>query len=185
MKKSTKVEATLIKDKPLDSLSELDIFFLNSLQEMYDSENLIEEEYSKVENKIFSPNLHAILNEHFRIHLKHISRLNKIFESKEELPQRKKCEATEAILCEAVNHLSHFADDPENWEIALVMVSQKLAHYKIATYGGLAHLAIKLNYAKAATLLAFSVQEEEEFLANNLNEIFHTFLSSHVDFFKK
>ncbi|KIA84151.1 hypothetical protein OA84_00940 [Kaistella solincola] len=181
MKKNNKRVAPVIKDMPLSSRSELEIFFLNSLQEMYDAENLIEEEYSKVENNISSSDLHGILTEHFGIHLKHLSRLRKIFEFKGDLPERKKCEAIDAILCEAVNHLAHFADDLQNWEVALVLVTQKLTYYKIATYGGLAHLAIKLDYPKAATLLAVCVQEEEEFIANHLNGIFNAYLTSHID----
>ena len=89
-----------------------------------------------------------------------------------------------ALLSQTRNHLSIFADDSINWEIALILVAQKLAHYKIASYGGLAHLAIKLNYHKAATLLAVSAQEEEEFIANHLNRIFDAFLASHVEEYK-
>ena len=71
-----------------------------------------------------------------------------------------------------------------NWEIALILVSQKLTHYKIASYGGLAHLAINLKNYAAATLLAISVQEEEEFITQHLNGIFDSFLAAHVEAYK-
>ena len=89
-----------------------------------------------------------------------------------------------ALLSQTRNHLSIFADDSINWEIALILVAQKLAYYKIASYGGLAHLAINLEFRNAAALLAFSVQEEEEFIANHLNRIFDAFLASHVEGYK-
>lgn len=83
------------------------------------------------------------------------------------------CESALAILSQANKHLQIFYADQSNWEIALILISQKLAHYKIASYGALAHLAINLNNYRAATLLAISVQEEEDYICNHLNSVLH------------
>ena len=174
-------------DKPIQSIpndehskSVLEDFFIHSLQEMYYAENLIASEFETIEDQIVSPSLKKILKNHYEILLKHRIRLEKIFQLKNESSEGKNSNTFNALLNEGKGHLSIFEGDPVNWEIALILVSQKLAHYKIASYGGLAHLAIKLGIYKAATLLAISAQEEEEFIANNLNGIIDAFLSSHV-----
>ena len=184
MKNLHKTIQTGQKGKLSGSRSVLDHFYLNSLQEMYYAENAIAKEFGKIEDKIRSPNLKAILHNHYAIHLKHKERLEKIFLLNEESIARKNFKTFNALLSEGLSHLSLFSNDIANWEIALILVSQKLAHYKIASYGGLAHLAINLNYYKAATLLAFSAQEEEEYIADNLNGIIDAFLSSHVEGYK-
>ena len=156
----------------------LEMFFLQSLGEMYHAENMIAEKFRQIESKINCPKLHTILTSHFRIHVKHQGRLQKFFQIRGETLNPRTSDTVEAIMEEASVHLSHFSDDIRNWEFTLVLVAQKFAHYKIAAYSTLAQLAIKLNYPKLATLLAVSVQEEEEFLANNLCEIYASFLNS-------
>ncbi len=178
-------------DKPIQSNDRsknsnvvLEKYFIHSLQEMYYAEDQIAKEFHTIQSHITSPNLKAILQNHFDIHLKHKERLEKIFRLKDSAIEGRNCETFNALLAEGLSHLALFSNDISNWEIALILVSQKLAHYKIASYGGLAHLAINLNYYKAATLLAFSAQEEEEYIANNLNVIIDDFLSAHVEGYK-
>lgn len=162
----------------------LEKFFIHSLEEMYYAENAIAINFINVKEHIDSPKLREILEAHFTIHLKHTERLEKIFQLRKKKIRGRKCVAVIAMLAEAKNHLSLFAEDIVNWEIGLILVSQKLAHYKIASYGGLAHLAINLEFYPAATLLAISVQEEEDYINSNLNGIFNAFLATHVQGFK-
>lgn len=159
-------------------------FFVQSIQEMYYTENKISAEFSKIKDQIGSPKLLEILKIHYSIHLKHLERIEKIFTLSNEKMEIKNCEALNAIISEAKSHLAVFSEDPVNWEIALILVTQKLAYFKIASYGGLTHLAIKLNYHSIASLLAFCVQEEEEFLSTHLNGIFDAFLAAHVEGYK-
>ena len=177
-----------IRDLPQEdhphSESVLEDFFFHSLKEMYYTECEIDKEFALITNQIISLNLKKILENHYAILLKHKIRLEKIFRFKDEIIDVKNCVTFNALLSEGKKQLAVFTNDPVNWEIALILVAQKLAHYKIASYGGLAHLAIKLNYHKAATLLAVSAQEEEEFIANHLNRIFDAFLASHVEEYK-
>lgn len=176
-----KRDIPMTESNPNTTTSKLEIFFLQSLCEMYHAENMIAEEFCQIESKINCPKLHKILTGHFGIHVKHQSRLQKFFQIRGETLTPKISYTMKAIMEEASAHLSHFSDDIRNWEFTLVLVAQKFAHYKIAAYSTLAQLAIKLNYPKLATLLAVSVQEEEEFLANNLCEIYASFLNSSGD----
>jgi len=176
-----KRDIPMIETNPNITRCKLEMFFIQSLREMYHAENLIEEQFRKVECKIATPKLRKILTGHFGIHVKHQSRLQKFFQIRGETLAPKTSDTVEAIMEEASTHLSHFSDDIKNWEFTLILVAQKFAHYKIAAYSTLAQLAIKLNYPKLATLLAVSVQEEEEFLANNLCDIYASFLNSSGD----
>ena len=162
----------------------LEDFFIQSLREMYYAECQIAKKFDDIIPLVKSPILAGIIKNHFRILLKHKERLERIFLIKNQSVESKNCKIFDALLAEGLSHLSLFSNDIVNWEIALILVSQKLAHYKIASYGGLAHLAINLNYYKAATLLAFSAQEEEEYITNNLNGIIDAFLNSHVEGYK-
>ncbi|WP_027375774.1 DUF892 family protein [Kaistella palustris] len=184
MKKTTQPDQSADKDLSPHSHSLLEAFFIHSLEEMYYAENAVAIEFLCIQEKIVSPTLREILKTHYNIHLKHKERIQKIFNLRNEAIEVKKCGTFNALLAEGIEHLSFFKDDIVNWEIGLILLSQKLTYYKIASYGGLAHLAINLKYYRAATLLAFSVQEEEEYISNNLNRIIDAFLSSHVAGYK-
>ncbi|COY75019.1 Domain of uncharacterised function (DUF892) [Mycobacterium tuberculosis] len=47
-------------------------------------------------------------------------------------------------------------------DVGLIIAAQKVEHYEIATYGGLAQLAITLGFDKIADLLERTLEEEEE-----------------------
>lgn len=184
MKNSKKPNDLPLENLPSNSRSQLEIYFINSLKEMYTAETEIGGGFDLIKSNLQSPKLLEILEIHYALHLKHKERLEKIFKLRDENIETKNCEVLDALLKEGRSHLAIFSDDIINWEIALIIVSQKLAHYKIATYGGLAHLAINLNFYPAAALLAVSVQEEEEFTINHLNGILDSFLSSNVEGYK-
>lgn len=154
----------------------LEVFFVESLQELYFTENAIATEFDTIRDQIQSPHLKSILENHYQIHLKFKERLEKIFAMRSIEVKTKKCDAILALIAEGQKHFDIFSNDIANWEIALILISQKMAHYKIASYGACAHLAINLNDYRAATLLAVDVQEEEDYINNHLNGITHEFL---------
>lgn len=184
MKDSKKVNDQSLENVLSNSRSQLEIYFINSLKEMYTAETEIGSGFDRIKRHLQSPKLIEILDMHYALHLKHKERLAKLFKLRDEKIEIKNCEVLEALLKEGRSHLAIFYDDIINWEIALIIISQKFAHYKIASYGGLAHLAINLNFYPAAALLAVSVQEEEEFTMNHLNGILDSFLSSNVKGYK-
>ncbi len=151
-------------------------FFMDSIMELYCAEKIVGESYQNIKHGILSEKLKIILDNHYAIHLSHLERLEKIFKLHHETPRFKDCESFTALISEAQKHLEFFANDPLNWDIALILTAQKLAHYKIAAYSASAHLAINLNLCAEATLLAVDVQEEEEFIHNYLDELIHEFL---------
>lgn len=170
-------------DTTLHSRKLLETFFVQSLEELYFVENTIANSFDRIKDRIISEKLDRILKNHVAIHRKHKNRLEKIFELRNEKIVAKPSESIIALLSEAKKYFTIFSNDIVNWEIALILISQKLAHYKIAAYGAVAHLAINLNDHRAATLLAIGVQEEEEYIEKHLDGITHEFLKPYTDNF--
>jgi len=154
----------------------LQLFFQQSLQELYYAKKSIADTFTQIQDRIRSPQLQAILSNHHHMHLAHKKRLEKIFCLHDIPAVPKDCGAVKAILAQANENLNVFSGDIESWEITLILTTRKLVHYKIAFYGAVAHLAIRLNHTEAATLLAISVQEEEEFVEKYLNRLTNEFL---------
>lgn len=165
----------------LNSQANLQLFLNDALQELYFANDAIGDAFFKVQYLIVSPELKLLLNRHYNIHLNHKTRLEKIFQLQNTPAEYKDCPAVTALLAQATQYLALFTQDIRNWEIALILTSRKLAHYKIAAYGAAAHLALSLQYAPSATLLAVSVQEEEEYIEHYLNGLTHVFLGPQKD----
>lgn len=164
------------------SQENLQLFLTASLQELYFANEVIGIAFNRIQQQIISPELEEVLNTHYRIHLNHKSRLEKIFQLQKTPLESKDCVAVNALLSQAMEYLALFTHDIRNWEIALILTSRKLAHYKVAAYGAAAHLALSLQQAPPATLLAISVQEEEEFIERYLNGFTHDFLTPLKEF---
>ena len=99
------------------------------------------------------------LQEAFATHLEqtqeHVSRLEEVFSLLGEKPQAKKCDAMEGLVQEGESIIEDTEDGSATRDVGLIMAAQKVEHYEIATYGGLAQLAKTLGRAK---LKKFSVQ---------------------------
>lgn len=185
MKNSSQHPDLLLKSACSNSTDILRIYFTESLKELYFAENAISAVFTTIRDQVRSHKLQAILTTHFQIHLNHKYRLERIFRMQNERPEAKHCVSISALLNEANERFSQFSADRVNWEIAMILTSRKLAHYKIAAYGAAAHLAINLNAYPAATLLAVNVQEEEEFVDKHLNRITHDFLRPNSEGFTR
>lgn len=159
------------------SQANLQLFLIDALKELYFANEVIGIAFNKIQDQIVSSQLEKVLRTHYSIHLNHKNRLEKIFTLQNTPAETKDCVAVKAILMQATEYMAVFRGDIRNWEIALILTSRKLAHYKIAAYGSAAHLALSLNHASSATLLAVSVQEEEEFIERYLNGITNDFLT--------
>ena len=155
----------------------LQLFLTDSLQELYFANDAIGNAFYSIQHLIGSSELKLVLTRHYNIHLNHKIRLEKIFQLQNIPIEPKDCAAVTALLGQATEYLALFTQDIRHWEIALILTSRKLAHYKIAAYGAAAHLALSLQHAPSATLLAVSVQEEEEYIERYLNGLTHAFLN--------
>jgi len=142
--------------------SPLHKFFLSALKDIYYAEDAIAKALVKMKDAATTEELKDAFEDHELQTKKHISRLEKIFTSLGEQPEKKKCEAIEGIIKEGEEIIKSTTDGSMTRDAALIIAAQKVEHYEIATYGGLAQLAITMGHYKEAELLERTLEEEED-----------------------
>ncbi|RRA96561.1 DUF892 family protein [Paenimyroides viscosum] len=145
-----------------NSHSELEKFFLDALQDIYYAEGKIEESLAKIKQKATSEELQEAIEDHELVTKKQILRLEKVFKLLGEEAKKKKCDAIDGILKEVDEMVKSTKDGSMTRDVAIIIGSQKVEHYEIATYGGLVQIAITLGHEKVADLLETTLDEEEE-----------------------
>lgn len=148
--------------KSKNNQTDLGKFFLDALQDIYYAEAKIEESLAKIKHKATSEELQEALEDHELVTKKQILRLEKIFKHLGEEAKKKKCDAIDGILKEVDEMVKNTEDGSMTRDVAIIIVSQKVEHYEIATYGGLVQIAITLGHEKVADLLETTLDEEEE-----------------------
>ncbi len=137
-------------------------FFVSALKDIYYAENAILEALVKMQDAASSEDLKDAFEDHHLQTQKHVKRLEKVFKLIDEQPEKKECKAIKGIIEEGEEIIKSTEDGSSTRDAALIIAAQKVEHYEIATYGGLAQLAITMGHDKAADLLERTLQEEED-----------------------
>lgn len=164
------VEKSEMKNAPLHK------FFVDALKDIYYAEEAIVSALEKMQEAATTEELKDAFEDHQLQTKKHISRLEKVFKSIDENPEKKKCEAIEGIIKEGEEVIKSTEEGTMTRDAALIIAAQKVEHYEIATYGGLVQLALTMGHDKAADLLDRTLQEEED-TDYNLTEIAETYIN--------
>lgn len=152
-------------------------FFVSALKDIYFAENAIAEGLKKMHDSATTEELKDAFEDHQYETKKQITRLEKVFKLLDESPPYKKeCEAIKGILRECDEIIKITESGTMTRDAALIIAAQKIEHYEIATYGGLAQLAITMGHERVADLLETSLDEEEE-TDYALTEIAETFIN--------
>ncbi|GAB0157962.1 ferritin-like domain-containing protein [Chryseobacterium sp. Alg-005] len=151
-------------------------FFVDALKDIYYAENAIIEALEKMQQAATTEELKDAFEDHQLQTKKHVSRLEKVFKLIDEKPEKKECEAIKGLIKEGEEVIKSTQEGSMTRDAALIIAAQKVEHYEIATYGGLAQLAITMGHDKAADLLEKTLQEEED-TDYNLTEIAETFIN--------
>ena len=109
-----------------------------------------------------SPELKDAFADHLEVTKTHVTRLEQVFGLLGEKVQAKKCEAMEGITKEGQGIIEDTEQGTSTRDVGLVLAAQKVEHYEISTYGGLAQLATTLGLSEAADLLTQTLGEEKE-----------------------
>ena len=88
--------------------------------------------------------------------------LKQIFELLGEDAIAKKCDAMEGLTKEGEGIVESTEEGTATRDVGIILASQKIEHYEIATYGGLAQLATTLGLDDVAELLSETLSEEKE-----------------------
>ncbi|WP_419494641.1 ferritin-like domain-containing protein [Chryseobacterium bernardetii] len=159
-KKGTADKAATKKDEMKNS--PLHKFFVSALKDIYYAENAILEALEKMQDAATSEDLKDSFEDHHLQTQKHVKRLEKVFKLIDETPEKKECKAIKGIIEEGEETIKSTEEGSATRDVGLIIAAQKVEHYEIATYGGLAQLAITMGHDKAADLLERTLQEEED-----------------------
>lgn len=142
--------------------SMLETYFMDGLRDIYGAEKALTKALPKMAKAATSPELKKALQQHLEVTKKQMTRLEKIFQQMGKKAQSKKCEAMEGLIKESEEIISETKDDTFTRDAALIISAQKVEHYEIAAYGGLAQLARTMNKKGIASTLATTLNEEKK-----------------------
>lgn len=146
----------------MDDHSMLREFFIDSLKDIYWAEKHLTKALPKMQKAATSEELKTAFEEHLAQTEEQIQRLEQVFEIMGEPAKAKKCDAMEGLTKEAQSIIEETEKGTATRDVALIMAAQKVEHYEIATYGGLAQLAGTLGLEDAKELLGMTLQEEKD-----------------------
>lgn len=155
-----KVNETTPVKKMTDSM--LSDFFKGELKDIYWAEKHLVKTLPKMQKAASSQKLKAAFTAHLEVTKTHVTRLEKVFEILDQKPQAKKCEAMMGITQEGEGIISETKKGTATRDVGLILAAQKVEHYEIATYGGLAQLASTLGNKEVTDILQSILFEEKE-----------------------
>ena len=143
--------------KSMKTLADL---FVHELKDIYYAEKKLVKALAKMAKAADDPQLRQGFEKHRAETVRHVERLDQVFQELE-LPARGvKCHGIEGILEEGEEVMAG-DHDAAVMDAGLIASAQKVEHYEICSYGTLCAFAKRLGYSNAAKLLGQTLQEEE------------------------
>lgn len=156
-KKTLKAETT-----DANGHSQLEKLFTDTLKDIYWAEKQLTKALPKMQKKATTDELKTAIEEHLAQTEEHVSRLEQVFEMCGKKAQAKKCEAMAGLIEEGNSVVEETENGSMTRDAGIIMASQKVEHYEIATYGCLVTFAKTLGMEDAAELLGQTLEEEKE-----------------------
>jgi ferritin-like metal-binding protein YciE len=142
--------------------SMLESYFVDALKDIYWAEKALTKALPRMSKAATSKELKKAFDQHLEVTKKQIGRLDKIFEQMGKKAQGRKCEAMQGLIEESESIIAETKDDTLTRDAALIISAQKVEHYEIAAYGGLAQLARTMNKKGIASALGTTLNEEKK-----------------------
>lgn len=142
--------------------TQLEKLFLDSLKDIYWAEKNLLKALLKMKKAATSTKLQNAFQNHHNQTENHVARLDQVFSILGVSARAKKCEAMEGLLAEGETIIGETEEGTATRDVGLILAAQKVEHYEIATYGGLAQLARIIGQEKAAKLLHQTLEEEKK-----------------------
>lgn len=137
-------------------------FFIGEIKDIYWAEKHLLKVLPKMRKAATSPVLAEAIGSHLEETKTQVSRLEEVFELLGKKPQAKKCDAMEGITKEGESIIEETEAGTATRDVGIILAGQKVEHYEIATYGGLAQLAKILDLSDVANLLNKTLGEEKQ-----------------------
>jgi ferritin-like metal-binding protein YciE len=161
MKKETNSEPKFsTKTSPAAEPALLELF-KDGIMDIYWAENHLVKNLPKMIAAATSEKLKTTIATHLEETKGHVSRLEQVFTLLGEEPLAKKCDAMEGLTKEGEGIIESTEQGTATRDVGIILASQKVEHYEIATYGGLTQLAKTLGLDDVAELLYQTLTEEK------------------------
>ena len=134
----------------------------DSIKGIYWAENHLVKSLPKVINSCNSTELQTAITKHWELTKKHVSRLEKIFELLKKDPLAKKSDGMEGLAKEGECIIENTLPGTLSRDLGIIMASQKIEHYEMATYTGIYKLALSQGLNNVAEILNQTLMEEQE-----------------------
>lgn len=130
--------------------------FLLELADIYDAEKQLVKALPKMAKAAENDQLREGIEEHLEQTLKHVQRLEQVFQQFGEKAKARKCKAMAGLIEEGQELIKEKTGDA-----GLIAAAQKVEHYEIASYGSLKSWAELLEENEAVDLLDETLEEEK------------------------
>lgn len=137
-------------------------FFINEIKDIYWAERHLVKALPKMAKAATSQELRSAIIDHLDVTITQVSRLEQVFELLGEKTVALRCDAMEGIVKEGERVISDTQPGTNTRDVGIILAAQKVEHYEISTYGGLAQMAITLGLEEIANLLQETLAEEKE-----------------------
>ena len=138
----------------------LEDLFSHGLKDIYYAENQILKALPKLIKSATNPQLKKGLKDHLGETEEQVSRLEQIFEMREEKPKGTKCPGINGLLKEG-DELTGNISDKKVIDAAIIASAQAVEHYEITRYGALIAWARELDRNDFADILDANLEEEK------------------------
>ena len=136
--------------------------FKDEIKDIYWAENHLVKTLPIMAQAATSRELAMALTQHLEQTQIHVARLEQVFELLGEEAEGKKCEAMNGITKEGEGIIEETEEGTATRDVGIILAAQKVEHYEIGTYGGLAQLAKTLGLTEIKELLGQTLSEEKE-----------------------
>jgi len=158
-KTARKTSGQQSQDEDQSALLEL---FVDQIKDIYWAEKHLLKALPKMQKAATTEELQAAIETHTEQTQVHVERLEEVFELLEEKAQAKKCDGMEGLVEEGQSVIDETDEGTATRDVGIIISAQKVEHYEIAAYGGLATLAKTLGRDDIAQILAETLAEEKE-----------------------
>ncbi|MEO6948551.1 MAG: ferritin-like domain-containing protein [Ginsengibacter sp.] len=132
----------------------------DEMKDIYWAEKALLKALPKMAKKATSPDLKDALESHLKETQNHVARCEQVFEKLGKPVRAKKCEAMDGLLKEGTE-IMESTEEGVVRDAGIILASQKVEHYEIATYGTLTEFAKTLGENEVADLLYATLTEEK------------------------
>jgi len=136
--------------------------FVDQIKDIYWAEKQLVKALPKMKKGATSEELKEAIDMHLEETRIHVERLEDIFDILGKKAAGKKCPAMEGLIEEGNEVISDTEADSMVRDAGIIIAAQKVEHYEIAAYGGLAALANTMGHTEIAQLLQQTLEEEKE-----------------------